>query len=110
MSLYFVINNILIQNELSDMSKKDILDQVYLKKGDIFDERAVQESKKNINNLFSGILHYKSREIHRIQRFLDPTIILILYIITYYQKLLRRNLFSSSYLLKQVSFLSSFSS
>ena len=38
--------------------------------------------QKNINNLFSGILHYKSREIHRIQRFLDPTIILILYIIT----------------------------
>ena len=38
--------------------------------------------RKNINNLFSGILHYKSREIHRIQRFLDPTIILILYIIT----------------------------
>ena len=37
--------------------------------------------QKNINNLFSGVLHYKSREIHRIQRFLDPTIILILFIV-----------------------------
>ena len=48
----FVINNVLIQNELSNKSKKDILDQIYLKKGDIFDERALQESKKNINNFF----------------------------------------------------------
>jgi len=38
--------------------------------------------RKSKNNLFSGVLHYKSREIHRIQRFLDPTIVLILYIIT----------------------------
>ena len=39
--------------------------------------------KKNINNLFSGILNYKSREVHRIQRILDPTIILILYLWIY---------------------------
>ena len=32
-----------------------------------------------MNTLFSGILHYKSKEIHRIQRFLDPTFILIIY-------------------------------
>ena len=36
-----------------------------------------------MNNLLSGILHYKSKEIHRIQRFLDPIIILILYLIIY---------------------------
>ena len=50
----FVINKVLIQNELSNKSKKDILDQVYLKKGDIFDERALEESKKNINNFFEN--------------------------------------------------------
>ena len=48
----FVINNILIQNELSTTSKKDLLDLVYLKKADLFDERALQESKKSLNNFF----------------------------------------------------------
>jgi Outer membrane protein/protective antigen OMA87 len=48
----FIINNILIQNELSNTSKKDILDQIYLKKGLVFDERALEESKKNINDFF----------------------------------------------------------
>ena len=48
----FVINNILIQNELSTASKKDLLDLVYLKKADLFDERALQESKKSLNNFF----------------------------------------------------------
>ena len=49
----FVVNDILIENELSnDTSKKDILNQVYIKKGDIFDERALEESKKNINKFF----------------------------------------------------------
>ena len=46
----FVINDILFQNELSNISKKDLLNQVEFKKGDIFDERALEESKKNINN------------------------------------------------------------
>jgi len=32
-----------------------------------------------MKKLFSGILHYKSKEIHRIQRLLDPTIIIIIY-------------------------------
>ena len=48
----FVINDILFQNELSNTSKKDLLNQVEFKKGDIFDERALEESKKNINNFF----------------------------------------------------------
>ena len=48
----FIINNILIQNELSNKSKKDILNQIYLKKGLVFDERALEESKKNINDFF----------------------------------------------------------
>ena len=48
----YLINDILITNKLSDISKKDILTQVYLKKGDIFDKRALEESKKNINNFF----------------------------------------------------------
>ena len=48
----FVINDILFQNELSNISKKDLLNQVEFKKGDIFDERALEESKKNINNFF----------------------------------------------------------
>ena len=48
----FVINDILFQNELSNISKKALLNQVEFKKGDIFDERALQESIKNINNFF----------------------------------------------------------
>ncbi|GIR62510.1 MAG: outer membrane protein assembly factor BamA [Alphaproteobacteria bacterium] len=48
----FVINDILFQNELSNTNKKDLLNQVELKKGDVFDERALEESKKNINNFF----------------------------------------------------------
>ena len=48
----FVINDILFQNELSNTSKKGLLNQVEFKKGDIFDERALEESKKNINNFF----------------------------------------------------------
>ncbi len=48
----FVINDILFQNELSNTSTKDFLNQVQFKKGDIFDQRALEESKKNINNFF----------------------------------------------------------
>ncbi len=48
----FVINNILFQNELSNTSEKGLLNQVEFKKGDIFDQRALEESKKNINNFF----------------------------------------------------------
>ena len=48
----FVINNILIQNELSNAKTNDLVNQLYIKKGDIFDERALDESKKNINNFF----------------------------------------------------------
>ena len=50
----YVINDILFRNELSDSSKKDLLNHVYLKKGDTFDERALEESKKNINNFFEN--------------------------------------------------------
>ncbi len=46
----FVINDIVFRNELSNTSKKSLLDQVEFKKGDFFDERALEESKKNINN------------------------------------------------------------
>ena len=45
----FVINNILIQNELSQSSKVDLLNQVFLKAGDKFDERALERVKK-LNN------------------------------------------------------------
>ncbi len=48
----FFVNNILIQNELSNAGEEDLLNQIYIKKGDIFDERALEESKKNINNFF----------------------------------------------------------
>ena len=48
----FVINDILFQNELSNTSKKTLLNQVELKKGDIFDKRALEESKRSINNFF----------------------------------------------------------
>ena len=48
----FVVNNVLIQNELSDASKNEILNQVFLKKGDFFDERAIEETKKQLNNFF----------------------------------------------------------
>ena len=48
----FVINDILIQNELSNANKKDLLNLVFLKKGDILDERAIEESKKNLNDFF----------------------------------------------------------
>ncbi len=48
----FVVNNVLIQNELSDTSKNEILKQVFFKTGDSFDERAVEESKKQLNNFF----------------------------------------------------------
>ena len=48
----FAINDILFQTELSNTSKKGLLNQVEFQKGDIFDERALEESKKNINNFF----------------------------------------------------------
>ena len=48
----FVINDILFRNELSNTSKKNLLNHIEFKKGDIFDERAIEESKKNINNFF----------------------------------------------------------
>ena len=48
----FVINNVLIQNELSNANEKDLLNLVFLKKGDVIDERAIEESKKNLNNFF----------------------------------------------------------
>ena len=48
----FVVNDILFQNELSNANKKDLLNLVFLKKGDIIDERAIEESKKNLNNFF----------------------------------------------------------
>ncbi len=48
----YIINDILFQNELSNSSKKTLLNQVEFKKGDIFDVRALEESKKNINNFF----------------------------------------------------------
>ena len=48
----FVVNNVLIQNELSNTSKNEILKQVFFKTGDSFDERAVEESKKQLNNFF----------------------------------------------------------
>ena len=41
----YEINEISILNELSDAKKKDVLNQLYLKKGDTFDERAVEERK-----------------------------------------------------------------
>ena len=50
----FEINDILIQNELSDATKNDLLNQVFLKKGDVYDERALEESKININNFFEN--------------------------------------------------------
>ena len=48
----YIINDILIVNELSDISKQDLLTQVFVKKGDIFDKRALEESKKSINKFF----------------------------------------------------------
>ncbi len=48
----FVINEVLFQNELSDVSKKDLLNQVFTKAGDVFDERALEESKKKLNEFF----------------------------------------------------------
>ena len=48
----FVINDILFQNNLSNTITKDFINKVHFKKGDIFDERALEESKKNINDLF----------------------------------------------------------
>ena len=48
----FVINDIIFENELSTTSNNDLLNEVFLKKGDVFDERAIEESKKNINNFF----------------------------------------------------------
>ncbi len=48
----FAINDILFRNELSNISKTGLLDQVEFKKGDIFDQRVLEESKKNINNFF----------------------------------------------------------
>ena len=48
----FVINNILFQNELSNKNIKGLLNQVEFKKGDTFDERGLEETKKNINNFF----------------------------------------------------------
>ncbi len=48
----FVINNILIQNEVSNINKNDLLNLIDLKKGHVFDERVLEESKKNINNFF----------------------------------------------------------
>ncbi len=48
----FVINEIFIQNEISNIGKKDLIDKVYLKEGEVFDERALEESKKNINYIF----------------------------------------------------------
>ena len=48
----FIINKILIQSEFSNTKKSDILNQVFLKKGDVFDERILEESKKNINEFF----------------------------------------------------------
>ena len=48
----FEINDILFKNELSDTNKSDLLGQVFIKTGDVFDERAIEESKKKINNFF----------------------------------------------------------
>ena len=48
----FIINKILIQSEFSSSKKSDILKQVFFKKGDVFDERVLEESKKNINEFF----------------------------------------------------------
>ena len=42
----FVINEILFQNELSISNKNNLFSQIILKKGDVFDERALEESKK----------------------------------------------------------------
>ena len=42
----FEINDILFKNELSDTNKSDLLGQVFIKTGDVFDERAIEESKK----------------------------------------------------------------
>ena len=49
----YVINDISFQNDLSKISKKILFDQIFIKKGDIFDERALEESKKNINTFFN---------------------------------------------------------
>ena len=48
----FVINNILFLDKLSNIESESILNQVEFKKDDIFDVRALQESKKNINDFF----------------------------------------------------------
>ena len=48
----FTINKILIESEFSSFEKSNLLNQVYFKNGDVFDERVLEESKKNINDFF----------------------------------------------------------
>ena len=42
----------MFQNELSISNKNNLFSQIILKKGDVFDERALEESKKSINEFF----------------------------------------------------------
>ncbi len=48
----FIINKILFQNELSNVTKKNLINQVFFKEGDVFDERSLEESKKKLNEFF----------------------------------------------------------
>ncbi len=50
----FEVQNILFENNLSKVNKKELLKQVFLKSGDKFDERAVLESKKKLNEFFEN--------------------------------------------------------
>ena len=50
----FSINKILFDNKLSKANKEELLKQIHLKTGDIFDERALEESKKKLNIYFES--------------------------------------------------------
>ncbi len=50
----FSINKILFDNKLSKANKEELLKQIHLKTGDIFDERALEESKKKLNSYFES--------------------------------------------------------